>query len=184
MKRTQIKKTFVKLLSVGMATLCMMTAFAFSFKTEAFAYTSTYYAENDRGECEFDLLGERVKNWNLDDYSEAYVDGPFFDRLQAYELSGDQAHDVIYIADSQTGYHEGSSEHDLSGASGGSSNYTEFGRYYGSTGGAWCAKFVSWCFAAAGMNGEQYHPAAVASPFDGNGGKKLWKLQGYFFQFQ
>ena len=173
MKTSQVKKTIGNFLAVGMATLCMMAGFGMSFKTEAYAYTSTYYAENDRGECEFDLLGERVKNWNLDDYAEAYVNGPYFDRLQAYELSGDQAHDVIYIADSQTGYHEGSSEHDLSGESNGSDNYTEFGRYYGSTGGAWCAKFVSWCFAAAGMTGDQYHPAAAASPFDGNGGKSF-----------
>lgn len=61
MKTSQVKKTIGNFLAVGMATLCMMAGFGMSFKTEAYAYTSTYYAENDRGECEFDLLGEGSK---------------------------------------------------------------------------------------------------------------------------
>lgn len=41
-------------------------------------------------------------------------------------------------------------------------NHTEFGEAYGFNGVPWCAEFVSWCMAQAGL-GDLYHFAAVAS---------------------
>lgn len=78
--------------------------------------------------------------------SNSYKSSIYYKNLTAVELTGDQVTDIVNIAKSQVGYHEGS----LSGNSGGSSNYTEYGRWYGSQG-AWCNKFVSWCASVAGI---------------------------------
>ena len=77
-----------------------------------------------------------------------YQNGQFYQKLKNVQLTGDQRVDVVNIAKSQIGYHEGSSSKQLSGSYKGSDNYTEYGKWYGLQD-MWCAMFVSWVTAQA-----------------------------------
>jgi hypothetical protein len=85
--------------------------------------------------------------------SDAYAAGPYYTALQSVDLTGDQRTDLINVALSQVGYHEGNSVDDLGGTSTGGSNFTEYGSWYGLNGriAAWCAMFISWCARQAGI---------------------------------
>lgn len=89
-----------------------------------------------------------------------YKDSGFYDRLLEVELTGDQRYDVISVALSQIGYHEGDCEADMDGLNAkGNRNFAEYTRVWGkvdnqegngvSYGYAWCAAFVSWCLRQA-----------------------------------
>ena len=58
--------------------------------------------------------------------------------------TGDQRHDIVLIARSQIGYHEGSNSNDLTGSSSGTANYTEYGRMARNNGAAWGGYFIYW----------------------------------------
>ncbi len=92
--------------------------------------------------------------------SEEYKSGKYYEHLRRIELTGDQATDVISIALSQLGYHEGDSDADLDGMNfEGTKNFVEYNVLYGkldnqegnglSYGYAWCAAFVNWCLRQA-----------------------------------
>ncbi len=90
--------------------------------------------------------------------------------------TGDQAADIIAVAKTQIGYHEGS----IGGTTNGSNNYTKYGvwydNYFGESGfsyGAWCAMFVSWCAYQAGIPSETVYYHAYC-PY----GVTWWKNQG------
>lgn len=83
------------------------------------------------------------------DYSEEYMSGKYYQALKNVTLTGDQRTDIIAIAESQIGYYEGDAENQLDGLHYGSNNYTEYGRYMGSNGRAWCSEFASWCIRQA-----------------------------------
>ena len=85
--------------------------------------------------------------------SASYQSGPYYGRLLGVNTNGDQKNDICIIAESQIGYHEGNNSSQLHGTSGGSNNYTEYGRWYGMQD-QWCAMFVSWCAAVAGVDGS------------------------------
>lgn len=59
------------------------------------------------------------------------------------------ASDLIRIAEHELGYLEkkSNSQLEVKTANAGSANYTKYGAWYGMDGQAWCAMFVSWCFA-------------------------------------
>lgn len=77
--------------------------------------------------------------------SESYMEGPYYESLTNVTLTGYQRTDIVNVAISQLGYHESDSPNDLSGTStNGTSNYTEYGRWYNWQG-AWCGLFISWC---------------------------------------
>lgn len=80
--------------------------------------------------------------------SESYKNSSYYNKLMSVELTGDNAKDIVNIAKSQVGYHEGA----LSGNSSGSNNITEYGRWFGNQGTAWCNMFVSWCAYVAGVD--------------------------------
>jgi glucan-binding YG repeat protein len=82
----------------------------------------------------------------------AYTDSPYYESLQNVILIGDQRRDIVNIALSQVGYCESDSAYDLTGTNAGRSNYTEYGRYTGRQGQAWCASFISWCAYQAGVS--------------------------------
>lgn len=82
--------------------------------------------------------------------SASYADGRYYTALTALSLTGDPRTDIVAIARSQIGYQEGDSASQLSGEVSGSSNYTEYGRWYGLQD-MWCAMFVSWCAYNAGV---------------------------------
>ena len=88
--------------------------------------------------------------------SDEYISSPYYTALTEVTLSGDGRYDVLTLAFSQLGYHEGDSDADLAGANeNGTRNFAEYNRIYGkldngegngvSYGYSWCAAFVSWC---------------------------------------
>lgn len=97
--------------------------------------------------------------------SEAYADSIYYDKLLACELTGEPRLDLISVAYTQLGYHEGNSLADLGGGNvRGKRNFTEYNRLRGaldngegngvSVGYAWCASFVSWCLRQSGVPDE------------------------------
>lgn len=76
--------------------------------------------------------------------SKYYKAGKYYQRLAELKLVESNRENVLEIANSQMGYHEGNRVSHLGGTSSGSGNYTEYGYYYGAQG-AWCAMFVNWC---------------------------------------
>jgi hypothetical protein len=95
------------------------------------------------------------------EYSEVYKASKYYTALKAYERTGDLGKDIVGIAETQLGYHEGDSDADMDGANTkGSKNFVEYNRIYGkldnnegngvSYGYAWCCAFVSWCLTHAG----------------------------------
>ncbi len=92
-----------------------------------------------------------------------YKSGRFFENLSSLSLSGDEERDVLAIAMSQVGYHEGNSNSDMDGESReGNRDFTEYNVLYGkldnsqgnglSYGYYWCASFVNWCLRMAGVD--------------------------------
>ncbi len=68
----------------------------------------------------------------------------------AYASYSDPATRFVQVALSQSGYKGGTYSGDWAG-NGGGGRYTEYGRFMGKDGLDWCASFVSWCAAAAGI---------------------------------
>lgn len=100
-------------------------------------------------------------NYSAYEYGEAYKSSNYYDKLleAKSKLTGDHRYDVILIALSQIGYHEGNSDADMDGWNlGGSENFVEYNRLFckleGIWGYAWCAAFVSWCQFQAGIPAE------------------------------
>lgn len=110
-------------------------------------------------------------------HSKSYTEGPYYARLKEINLSNDSATNIVNIAKSQVGYHEGASSSDLSGVSTGKKDYCEY-NYNIQKGSnlAWCSTFVSWCATQAG---ESAAVSASGSSDDiyfhvlAAGGKKL-----------
>ena len=96
------------------------------------------------------------------DVTNIYKSSLFYERLVSVELTGDQRRDILNVAISQLGYHEGSSQNDFDGMNwNGSSNYVEYNyanRSVYSNGNtysyAWCASFVTWCARQAGISSD------------------------------
>lgn len=82
----------------------------------------------------------------------AYTTSDYYRKLCEVPLTGNFREDMINIAKSQDGYHEGDSEADFDGMNTESKkDYTEFGRYLDSAGSAWCSEFGSWCVRMSGL---------------------------------
>ena len=94
--------------------------------------------------------------------SSDYKNSKYYDNLSALALTGNQRSDVVRIALTQLGYHEGNSTADFAGDNTkGSRNFVEYNRYHGrydnnegngvSYGYYWCASFATWCAVQAGI---------------------------------
>ena len=92
-----------------------------------------------------------------------YKSGKYYKNLTSLSLSGDEARDVLAIAMSQVGYHEGDSNADMHGESVvGTHDFVEYnvlaGKYDNGQGNGlsygyyWCASFVNWCLRMAGVS--------------------------------
>ncbi len=92
-----------------------------------------------------------------------YKSGKYYKNLSSLTLSGDEARDVLAIAMSQVGYHEGNSDNDMNGEStSGTRDFVEYnvlaGKYDNDQGNGlsygyyWCASFVNWCLRMAGVS--------------------------------
>lgn len=88
--------------------------------------------------------------------STAYQKSIYHQNLKALALTGNQRSDVVRVALTQLGYHEGNSEADFGGGNtAGSRNFVEYNRLHGkldnnegngvSYGYYWCASFATWC---------------------------------------
>lgn len=92
--------------------------------------------------------------------SNEYKSSKYYKALKDYKLTGDERYDLVSIALTQYGYHEGNDDSDMSGSNlEGFKNFAEYNRMYGkldngegngmSYGYSWCAAFVSWCLRQA-----------------------------------
>ncbi len=102
---------------------------------------------------------------NTYNMTDSYKSGKYYENLTSLTLTGDKARDVMAVAMSQIGYHEGNSEGELHGGStDGSHDFAEYNVLYGkldngqgnglSYGYYWCASFVNWCLRLAGVDEE------------------------------
>lgn len=107
------------------------------------------------------------------DMSDEYKSSKYYQNFKSVTLSGDQASDVIAIALSQLGYHEGDSNADLGGSNlGGTRDFVEYNVLYGkidngqgngkSYGYYWCASFVNWCLRQARVSPSDSAAAEVS----------------------
>ena len=97
-------------------------------------------------------------NYSAYEYGEAYKTSKYYSQLldAKSKLTGDHRYDVVMIALSQLGYHEGDSDADMDGWNlGGTNNFVEYNRLFckleGIWGYAWCAAFVSAAALESGM---------------------------------
>ncbi|MBE6600823.1 MAG: CHAP domain-containing protein [Ruminococcaceae bacterium] len=89
--------------------------------------------------------------------SKYYKESGYYNRLLNYKSTGDERYDVLSIAITQLGYHEGNSVSDMGGGNtSGYRNFAEYNKIIGapvdngegngvSYGFEWCAAFISWC---------------------------------------
>lgn len=94
--------------------------------------------------------------------SDAYKSGKYYENLKKVPKSGDQAINVVAIALSQVGYHEGDSDADFGGLNeSGKGDFVEYNMIFGKIdnnigyGYSWCASFATWCLRQAGVTIEQ-----------------------------
>lgn len=83
-------------------------------------------------------------------FSEQYMTSVWYRNFSALALTANPRNNVLRIALSQLGYHEGDSTKDFDGMNkSGSSNYIEYARLivpnYNDNHYEWCACFVNWC---------------------------------------
>ncbi|MBQ7357437.1 MAG: tyrosine-protein phosphatase [Clostridia bacterium] len=123
--------------------------------------------------------------------SASYKAGKYYSQLSQIPLTGNQRQDLVAVAMSQIQYMESNSSSDLSGTTGGSSNYTEFCYNFGYDIGsnyAWCAAFVTWSLRQAGINkvgtGSKYYARANSAYYWCEVSCGFWvsalKTQGYW----
>ena len=98
--------------------------------------------------------------------SAEYKDSQYYKNLKDLTLGGDQVANVLAMALSQVGYHEGDGNADLGGEnSEGTRDFVEYNVLFGeldnnqgngkSYGYSWCASFATWCLRHAGVSEEQ-----------------------------
>ncbi len=76
----------------------------------------------------------------------AYASSSYYQKLGSLQLTGNYRADLVNVALTQVGYHEGAGRRDRDGMNMTSDgNYTEYGYFSDCDGYAWCAMFISWC---------------------------------------
>ena len=103
--------------------------------------------------------------------SSYYQASVYYSRLAAVSLTGNAKTDLVNVAASQVGYHEGNSKSDLGGGNtSGSGNYTEYAYWFGprvrndnNFWYAWCAMFISWCARQAGIPESMINNSSMAT---------------------
>ncbi len=96
------------------------------------------------------------------EFSTPYESGVYYDRLMDVEMTGIYSEDLLRVAFSQEGYHEGDTYDEMHGDAAGSGNRTEYGRFTGTNGQPWCASFISWCAWRADIPEDVIHPGINA----------------------
>lgn len=94
-------------------------------------------------------------NWFVNDlaytFSDAYRTSVWYDHFSSLVLTDNQRNNVLRVAISQLGYHEGSVPEAIDGYGTGDGNYVEYGHLVTNFphGSDWCATFVNWCLSQA-----------------------------------
>ena len=115
------------------------------------------------------------------DFSASYKTGKYYKNLMKVNLTNNVRNNIINIAKSQFGYHEGKSNKDLAGNSKSRANYTEYGYYYGTNPELWCGDFAEWCLEMGGIprslleDGYSKKFSWDKTVYAGKGGKKTLK---------
>ena len=108
--------------------------------------------------------GIKMRGWLTNDpgytFSDAYKTSVWYENFTSLELTENDRNNILRIAVSQLGYHEGDSAKDFDGMNkSGSSNYIEYARllvpHYNDNAYEWCACFVNWC-----LNQARYDKAS------------------------
>ena len=95
-----------------------------------------------------------------------YGESEYYDALLELELTGNYRADLVNVALTQVGYHEGSGVRQRHGGDVYSDgNWTEYGYFCGCDGYAWCAMFVSWCARQARIPGSLIQNSTVARSY-------------------
>lgn len=95
--------------------------------------------------------------------SSAYKNSVYYANLGKVQLTGNARDDIVRVALSQVGYHEGNSSSDFAGGNtSGKKNFVEYNRLHGTVydstlgketyGYYWCASFATWCANQAGID--------------------------------
>ena len=98
--------------------------------------------------------------------SPEYKESKYYKNLKHLSLGSDQVANVLAVALSQVGYHEGDKNADLGGMNvEGTKDFVEYNVLFGeldnnqgngkSYGYSWCASFATWCLRQAGVSEEQ-----------------------------
>lgn len=98
-----------------------------------------------------------------DGMTDSFRGSRYYLNLKTLTLTGDGATDIVMVAMSQLGYHEGNCDGECNGENDcGTGNYTEYNHYHGCVdqlgdgvltyGYPWCASFVSYCARLAGIS--------------------------------
>ena len=95
-----------------------------------------------------------------------YGESEYYENLKALTLTGDYRTDLVNVALTQVGYHEGASKQERHGNNWYSDgNWTEYGYFSQCDGYAWCAMFISWCARQAGIPGSLIQNSTVARAY-------------------
>ena len=98
--------------------------------------------------------GLKMRNWLVNDpaydFSDAYKESVWYENFSALELGDNDRNNVLRVAVSQIGYHEGDSTEEFHGRNtNGTGNFMEYGRLlvpnWNENSFDWCACFVNWC---------------------------------------
>jgi hypothetical protein len=101
------------------------------------------------------------------DATDAYKGSKYYENLKKVPKTGSQAINVIAVALSQVGYHEGNDESEFHGLNAeGNGDFVEYNMVFGKIdynvryGYSWCASFATWCLRQAGV--DPYQSAQTA----------------------
>lgn len=94
--------------------------------------------------------------------TDAYKNSKYYENLKKVPRTGNQAINVIAVALSQVGYHEGDDESDFDGLNAdGDGDFVEYNMVFGRIdynvryGYSWCASFATWCLRQADIDPAQ-----------------------------
>ncbi len=113
------------------------------------------------------------------DFSASYKTGKWYRQLHELEPTGDYVQDIMAIAESQLGYHEGNSLSQMDGTNKGSDDYSEYCYWWNEPGEMWCGEYAAWCLAMASVPYEVVEPKYQTKDKDGEDRKFAWSDTAY-----
>ncbi len=118
--------------------------------------------------------------------SSYYRSSKYYSQLCNVTLTGNQRTDIVNVAASQIGYHEGNNDAGMSGTTSGTNNYTEYNYWYwdgahnGGSPYAWCAVFITWCARQAKIGRNVIEGSSFAYPYSDDGFNVTFKSRGSY----